>query len=74
MAHGYSEEDGPGEAPPGEMGGLIYCDALTEVTDRARNILEKWSDIPANEVVKHVNDVVHNTRSSLGFIGKPIEY
>ncbi|KAJ5525037.1 hypothetical protein N7494_011687 [Penicillium frequentans] len=57
MADGYSKEDGPGEAPPGMMGGLIYCDALTEVTGRARNILEKWSDVPASEVVEHVNEM-----------------
>lgn len=66
MADGYSKEDGPGEAPPGIMGGLIYCDALTEVTGRARNILEKWSDVPASEVVGHINDVVCSSLKSIG--------
>lgn len=73
MADEYSKEDGPGEAPPGMMGGLTYCEALTEVTGRARNILEKWSDIPANEVVQHVNALVCYNDFSKS-IGNSIEY
>lgn len=66
MADGYSKEDGPGEAPPGMMGGLIYCDALTAVTGRAQNILENWSEVPASEVVGQVNDVVCPSLNPLG--------
>ncbi|KAL1876097.1 hypothetical protein Plec18167_005358 [Paecilomyces lecythidis] len=39
------------------MTGLTYRDALTEVTGPARTLLERWSEIPASEVVQHVNEL-----------------
>ncbi|KAJ5735969.1 uncharacterized protein N7483_001094 [Penicillium malachiteum] len=57
MAQGYSQEDGPVEAPPGVMNAKTICEPLSEIPDPAREVLEKWSQIPSADVVQHVNDV-----------------
>ncbi|KAJ5856001.1 uncharacterized protein N7529_009945 [Penicillium soppii] len=51
------QDDAPVEAPPGVMNAKSICDPLTEVIDPARAIFEKWSKIPACEVVEHVNNM-----------------
>jgi len=53
----WSNGSAPTEVPPKVMTGLSYRPALTEVDGPARTLLQKWSEIPADKVVQHVNDL-----------------
>lgn len=64
----WSNGNAPTEVPPREMSGLTYRPPLTEVNYSARRVLEKWSEIPPEKVVQHVNDVVRSPLCIYSFI------
>lgn len=40
-----------------------YQEDLNEINEPMRNLLEKYSKVPSNEVVQHVNNIVSDCRA-----------
>jgi hypothetical protein len=53
---------------PGDKSAPWYKDELTEITPQAREILEKYSKIAPNEIIRHILRVVSVLAGSLSVL------